>query len=90
MKEPEERTIPTRFISRKRFDLFRQLIEQHARKHLDEEDTLPAVYIHIQAPLRKYRKRRAYLVYDTKGKEAIDPVFRKRVIYRPFPEDEGQ
>lgn len=88
MEEPEEREIPTRFISRKRFDLFRQLIEQHTRKRLDEDEKLPALY--VQPIVARGHKRHAYLVYDTKGKEAIDPVFRKRVIYRPFPENEGQ
>lgn len=86
MEEPEERGIPTRFISRKRFDLFRQLIERYTRKRLDEDGKLPALY--VQATVEENHKRHAYLVHDAKGNGSISPPFRKRVIYRPIPEDE--
>lgn len=80
----EERKIKTRYISRARYDLFRGLIEQYTRKRLDEDSALPALY----ASHRQNRHGRAYLVSDID--ERIEPVFRKRVVYRPVPENERE
>lgn len=71
--------IKTRYISRARYDLFRRMIEQYTHKKLGEDSTFPALY----TSHRHNRRGRAYLVRDEQ--EQIDPVFRKRVVYRPIP-----
>lgn len=82
----EGKGIRTRFISRERYDLFRRLIEQHTRKRLEEEGELPSLYVGHRPSF--FGRGRAYLVHDTGG--WIDPCFRKRVKYRPVPEQEGE
>jgi hypothetical protein len=84
MEEQEERVIRVRFISQERFDLYRSLIERCTRKRLDEEGDLPAVY---GAARHNNWHGRAYMVHD--AEKWIDPVFRKRIIYRPMPKEES-
>lgn len=78
----------TRFISRERYDLLRRLIEQCTTKRLEVEGVLPALYVSYAAE-RVFWKGRAYLVDDA-ADERIEPVFRKRVVYRPVPENERE